>query len=324
MMRFRRSLASVFGVVSLCAASGLAAQDYPVKPVRILVGFAAGSATDTAARMLAQKLNESLGQPVIVENRPGAGGAITIEAIAKAPPDGYTMLMSAASITIQPAMRAKLTFDVLRDFSPVSVVVNGPFVLVVHPSVPARSTKDLVALARSKPGALNYASSGVGSSPHFAGELFNALAKVNTAHVPYKGSPEAALAVAKGEADFNFPSITGGRPLIQNGRVRAIAVSTAKRTALMPDLPTLHESGVPGYDRNGWYGLIGPAGLSGEVVNKLNAAIVKGVNTPEMKAAFFKQGLEPDTNTPQQFADLLRREVDQNVKLARAAGIAKE
>lgn len=166
----------------------------------------------------------------------------------------YTLLMSAASITIQPVMRATLSFDVLRDFSPVSLVVNGPFVLVVHLSVPARSANDLVALARSKPGALSYASSGVGSSPHFAGELFNALAEVKTAHVPYKGSPEAALGVARGEADFNFPSITGGRPLIQAGRVRPIAVSTAKRTALMPEMPTLHESGVPGYDRTGWYG----------------------------------------------------------------------
>ncbi|MBI1988491.1 MAG: tripartite tricarboxylate transporter substrate binding protein [Betaproteobacteria bacterium] len=324
MMRPRHYRASLLFFALLCAMSRLAAQDYPVKPVRILVGFAAGSATDMAARMLVPRLNESLGQPVIVENRPGAGGVIAIEAIAKAPPDGYTLLMSAASITIQPAMRTKLTFDVLRDFSPVSLVVTGPYVLVVHPSVPARSTKDLVALARSKPGALNYASSGVGSSPHFAGELFNALAKVKTAHVPYKGSPEAALAVAKGEADFNFPSITGGRPLIEAGRVRPIAISTAKRTALMPDMPTLHESGVPGYDRSGWYGLIGPVGLPKDVLNKLNAAIAKGVNTPEMKTAFFKQGLEPETNTPEQFADLIRREVDQNEKLARAAGIAKE
>lgn len=317
----RAFLAAAASLTFACAAS---AQDYPVKPVRILLGFAAGSGTDIAARMTAQKLSEAFGQPVVVENRTGAGGMIAIEAITKVAPDGYNLLMSAASITIQPAMRAKLPFDVPRDFTPVSLAVSGPFVLVVHPSVPARTTADLVALARAKPGVLNYSSSGVGSSPHFAGELFNALARVKTTHVPYKGSPEAALAVARGEADFNFPSITGARPLLEAGRVRAIAISTAKRSALMPELPTLHESGVPGFDRNGWYGLIGPAGLPGDVAAKINAAVVKGVNTPEMKAAFFKQGLEPATSTPEQFTELIRREVEQNLKLARAAGIAKE
>jgi tripartite-type tricarboxylate transporter receptor subunit TctC len=308
----------------MCAASTVGAQEYPVKPVRVVVGFAAGSGTDVAARMMAQRLSEALGQPVIVENRPGAGGVIAIEAIAKAPADGYTMLMTAASITIQPVMRSKLAFDVQRDFTPVSLVVSGPYVLVVHPSLPARSARDLVALARSRPGVMNYASSGVGSSPHFAGELFNALAKVKTTHIAYKGSPEAALAVAKGEAGFNFPSITGARPLIDGGRVRAIAISTAKRTALMPEMPTLHESGVPGYDRNGWYGLMAPAGLPKDVVAKLNAAIAKGINTPEMKAAFFKQGLEPQTGTPDEFAQLIRRELEQNASLARSAGIKPE
>lgn len=304
-----------------CAAS---AQDYPVKPVRIIVGFAAGSGTDIAARMLAQKLIDAFGQPVLVENRLGAGGVIAIEAIMKAPPDGYTLLMSAVSITIQPAMRAKLFYEVPRDFTPVSLVATGPFVLVVHPSVPARTTRDLVALARSKIGAMNYSSSGVGSSPHFAGELFNALAKVKTAHVPYRGSPEAALAVAKGEVDFNFPSITGARPLLEAGRVRAIAVSTARRTVLMPEMPTLHESGLPGYDRNGWYGLLGPAGMPRDVLTRLSGTISKSINTPEMKVALAKQGLEPETNTPEQFTELLRREVEQNIKLARAAGIEKE
>lgn len=319
-----RRATTLLAAATLAYACSASAQEYPVKPVRILVGFAAGSATDIAARMLAQKLNESFGQPVLVENRLGAGGVIAIEAITKALPDGYNLLMSAVSITIQPAMRAKLSFDVPRDFTPVSLVANGPFVLVVHPSVPARTTRDLVALARSRPGAMNYSSSGVGSSPHFAGELFNALAKVKTTHVPYRGSPEAALAVAKGEADFNFPSITGARALLEAGRVRAIAVSTIKRTALMPHLPTLNESGVAGYDRNGWYGLLGPAGMPKEVLTRLSGVISKDMNTPEMKAAFFKQGLEPETNTPEQFTEFLRREVEQNLKLARAAGIQKE
>ena len=317
-----RACAPALMIGLLCGAAQ--AQEYPVKPLRILVGFAAGSGTDMAARMMAQRLSESVGQPVIVENRPGAGGVIAIETIAKAPADGYTLLVTAASIMIQPVMRSKLSFDVQRDFTPVSLIVNGPYVLVVHPAMPARSTKELVALARAKPGALNYSSSGVGSSPHFAGELFNALAKVKTAHIAYKGSPEAALAVAKGEADFNFPSITGARPLIDAGRVRAIAVSTAKRSALVPEMPTLNESGVPGYDRNGWYGLLGPAGLPKDVVGKLNAAIAKGINTAEMRAAFFKQGLEPQTTSPDEFAQLMRSELEQNAAVAKSAGIVPE
>ena len=318
------SLKSTLAAASLALACAASAQDYPVKPIRILVGFAAGSGTDIAARMAAQKLSESFGQPVLVENRPGAGGMIAMEAITKAAPDGYNLLVSAASITIQPAMRAKMPFDVPRDFTPVSLVASGPFALVVHPSVPARTTRDLVTLARTRPGGLNYSSSGVGSSPHFAGELFNALAKVKTTHVPYKGSPEAALAVARGEADFNFPSITGARPLLDAGRLRAIAISTARRSALMPELPSLHESGVPGFDRNGWYGVLGPAGMPKEVSARLSAAVAKSVNTPDMRAAFFKQGLEPESNTPEQFTELVLREVEQNVKLARAAGIARE
>ena len=319
----RRAHRIVAATLLIIAASATA-QEFPSKPLRVLVGFAAGSGTDVAARMAAQRLSDALGQPVVVENRPGAGGVIAIETIAKAPADGYTMLMSAASITIQPVMRSRLSFDVQRDFTPVSLVVSGPYVLVVHPSMPVRSTQELVALARAKPGLMNYSSSGVGSSPHFAGELFNALAKVKTTHVAYKGSPEAALAVAKGETAFNFPSITGARPLIDGGRVRAIAVSTAKRSALMPEMPTLHESGVPGYDRNGWYGLMAPAGLPREVAAKVNAAIVKGINTAEMKSAFFKQGLEPQSLTPEEFGELIRRELEQNAAVAKSAGIKPE
>lgn len=309
---------------SAVIAGMVGAQDYPVKPVHMLVGFVAGSATDVAARMLGQKLGEAMGQQIVIENRTGAGGLIAIEAISKGVADGYTLLMTAASITIQPALRATLSFEVPRDFSPISRVVTGPFLLVVHPSVPAKSARDLIAIARSRPGRLNYASSGVGSSPHLAGELLNALAKIKTAHVPYKGSPQAVLAVANGETDFNFPSITAAQPLIDAGRLRALGVSTATRTALMPNIPTLDESGVAGYERNGWYGVIGPPAMPKELVIKLNAFVTKVVSTPEMKAAFFKQGLEPAATTPEQFGQLMQREVQQNTRLAREAGIGKE
>ena len=297
------------------------AQNYPSKSVRILVGFAAGGGTDTAARMVAQKLFESLGQPVVVENRSGSGGIIATEAVAKAAPDGYTLLMMAAADSIQPAVRLKMPYEIPKDFSPISLVVSGAFVLVIHPSVPARNVKELIAIARNRPGQLNYATSGIGSSAHLAAELMNFLAKTKTIHVPYKGVSQGVVGVASGEADMIFASVTAAQPLIDSGRLRPIAMSTAKRSALMPNMPTLHESGVPGYDRTGWYGMMGPAGLPRDVLTKLNASIVKAVNTPEMKAAFFKQGLEVETNTPEQFTEMIRREVEQNIKLARTAGI---
>ena len=311
--------------LAACSVAATAtAQSYPVKPVRILVGFAAGGGTDTAARMVAHKLNESFGQPVIVENRPGSGGIIATQAVAKATPDGYTLLMMAAADSIQPAVRAKLPYALPKDFSPVSLVVSGAYVLVIHPSVPAKNVKELIAIARSKPGSLNYATSGIGSSAHLAAELFNALAGVKTIHVPYKGVSQGVVGVAAGEADMIFASVTAAQSLIEAGRLRAIAMSTAKRSALMPNMPTLHESGVPGYDRTGWYGVMAPANLPRDVLMKLNTAIRSAVETPEMKAAFFKQGLEVETNTPEQFTEMIRREVESNIKLARAAGIKPE
>jgi tripartite-type tricarboxylate transporter receptor subunit TctC len=320
--------AGMTAAFAACIAFGFApavsAQHYPVKPVRMLVGFAAGGGTDTAARMVATELSKSLGQPVVVENRPGSGGIIATETVAKAPPDGYTLLMMAAADSIQPAMRQKLSYQLPKDFSPISLVVSGAFVLVVHPSVPAKNIRELIAVARAQPGKLNYATSGIGSSAHMAAELMNSLANVKTVHVPYKGVSQAVVGVASGEADFVFASVTSAQSLIDAGRLRAIAMSTAKRSALMPNMPTLNEGGVHGYDRTGWYGVMGPGGMPRDIVNRLNAAIVKAVNTPEMKAAFFKQGLETDTNTPEQFTEMIRREVEQNVKLAKTAGIRPE
>jgi tripartite-type tricarboxylate transporter receptor subunit TctC len=318
-------IVKAMAALAACSMAATAtAQSYPVKPVRILVGFAAGGGTDTAARMVAHKLNESFGQPVIVENRPGSGGIIATQAVAKAAPDGYTLLMMAAADSIQPAVRAKLPYALPKDFSPVSLVVSGAYVLVIHPSVPAKNVNELIAIARSKPGSLNYATSGIGSSAHLAAELFNALARVKTIHVPYKGVSQGVVGVAAGEADMIFASVTAAQSLIEAGRLRAIAMSTAKRSALMPNMPTLHESGVTGYDRTGWYGVMEPANLPRDVLMKLNTAIRSAVETPEMKAAFFKQGLEAETNTPEQFTEMIRREVESNIMLARAAGIKPE
>ncbi|MEO7727009.1 MAG: tripartite tricarboxylate transporter substrate binding protein [Burkholderiales bacterium] len=301
-------------------ASVACAQNYPVRPVRILVGFSAGGGTDVTARLLAQKLGEFLGQPVVVDNRPGSGGMIATEAVAKSTADGYTLLMVAAADVVQPALRAKLTYDLERDFAPISNVVIVPFALVSHPSVPARSVKELVALARAQPGKLNYASSGIGSSAHLSNELFNAMAKVKIAHIPYKGVAEGVTALASGQVDMIFGSFPATLPLYQAGKIRMLAVSTLKRTSVMPSLPTVDESGVPGYERYGWYGVIAPAGVTKDIIARLNAGIVKIVGMPDMRETFVRQGLDPQTNTPEQYAAFIHSELVQTAKLIKASG----
>jgi tripartite-type tricarboxylate transporter receptor subunit TctC len=321
-----RRLSLLAGALFVLAAPSPDAwpQAYPSRQIRFIVGFAAGGAADVTARMLAPKLADALGQPAIVENRAGSGGLIATEAVAKSAPDGYTLLLMPAADAVQPALRRKLPYDLERDFAPVSRVVTGPWFIVVHPSVPARSVKDLVALARAHPGKLNYASSGIGSSAHLANELFNAMAKVTIMHVPYKGISDGVTATASGQVDMIFASITAALPLLEARRVRALGVTTRERTALAPNMPTLHESGVPGYDRSGWYGVLAPVAVPREIVARLNAAIVKAVNTPEMKEAFNRQGLEAATTTPDGFATFIRNEVAQNIKVVKAAGIKVE
>jgi len=315
---------AVLAVQLALLAAPCAAQTYPAKPVKFMVGFAPGGAADITARALAPKLSEALGQQFYIENRPGAGGMLGTDAAAKSPPDGYTLLLMPAADAVQPAVRRKLPYDLLRDFTPVARVVNGPWFLVVHPSVPARNARAFVTLVRNNPGKLNYATSGVGSSAHMAAELFNALAKVSTVHVPYKGIVEGMTGVASGEVDIIFASIPSSLPLRNAGRVRALAVTTRERTPLAPDMPTLHESGVTGYDRSGWYGVLAPAGVPRDIITRLNAAIVKIVNAPEMKTAFMNQGLEPAPSTPAAFGDFIRSEIAANVKLVKAAGIRAE
>ena len=300
------------------------AQTYPVKPIRMLFGYTAGGAGDVGARLLAQKLSESIGQNVVVENRPGAGGAIADEAVAKAPADGYTLLYAAGSTTILPALRPKLPYNVERDFAPVSMVVITSFALAVHPSVPVRDVKGLIALARSQPGKLTFSTPGVGSSAHFAGEVFKMMTDVKMLHVPYRGAPEATTAVIAGEVDINFPSVTGALPFIASGRLKALAVSSAKRASTLPSVPTLNEAGLAGYERSGWNGVLAPAGVPKEIIARLNTAIVKAVNTPEMQEAFIKQGLDAQTGTPEQFAAFIRGQLAQNAKVVKFAGIKTE
>lgn len=290
----------------------------------MIVAYSPGGSNDFTARLFSQKLNELLGQPVVVENRTGAGGVIGIERAATSAPDGYTLLAFGASGTTLPAVRKKLPFDIERDLTPISLMATAPYVLVVHPSVPASNVKELIALARKQPGKLSYASSGFGSNINFTGELLKQLAKIDVLHVAYRGGPDSVVAVTTGEVDMTFPTLTSAQPLIIAGRLKALGVTTIQRSALAPSLPTLDESGMPGYDASGWVGLVGPAGLPKDVVGRLNAAAVKILNMPETKAVLNKQGLEPKTTTPEEFAALIRREISQNTKLARATGMKVE
>ena len=297
------------------------AQGYPTKPVRIIVGFSAGGGGDVSGRLLAQKMTAALGQPVIVENRVGAGGAIASELVAKSPPDGHTLLFEAGAFAALPALRSKLPFDTGKDFAPVALVVITAFALSVHPSVPVRDVKALIALARSRPGVLTFSSPGISSSAHLAGELFNMMANVKIRHIPYKGSPEAATAVASGEIDVGLPSVTAALPLLDAGKLRAIAVTSLKRSTLLPAVPTLDESGLRGYDRGGWNGMFAPAGTPREIVAQLNELINKIANTPEMTEALRKLGFETRTGNPDMLAKFVHNEMVQNAKLVQFAGL---
>ena len=321
MMRRLQLIGVVLACVCIVDAS---AQAYPVKPVRIILGTAAGGTGDISARMVTQKMAESLGQPMVVENRPGAGGAIADEAVARSQPDGYTLLYAAGAITTLPALRAKMPYDVERDLAPISLTVLTVFTLAVHPSVPVRDAQGLIALARARPGQLTFASPGIGSSGHLAGEAFAMMAGVKMLHVPYKGAPEASRGVVAGEIDVGFPSVTSALPLVNQGKLRVLAVSTLKRAAQMPSVPTLDESGLKGYQRAGWNGFFAPAGVPREIITRLNSVIVKSANAPEIKEAMVKQGLEVQTNTPEEFAAFIRNERAQNAKLVKFAGIKIE
>ncbi len=297
---------------------------YPAKPIKVIVGFAAGGASDVTARMLAPRLSAILGQPVVIENRLGSGGAIATEFVAKSAPDGYALLLMPAADAAQPAIRRKLPYDLERDFVPVTRIVLGPWVVVVNPSVPARSARELIALARANPGKLNYASSGIGSSAHITTELFSSMAQIKLVHIPYKGVSDGVVATAVGQADMIFASYPAAQPMMQVGKVRPLAVSIGKRWVIMPTIPTLDESGLKGFDRSGWYGMLVPAGTPREIVTRLNAVIGSIVNTPEMSDALRKQGLEPSTSTPEEFGAFIRNEVAQNMRIAKSAGIVTE
>lgn len=321
MKRYRLALAAV-----VVAAPGFAAaQPYPTKPVRLVVPFAAGGGTDLLARAIAQRLTESLGQTVIVDNRAGAGGVIGAEFVAKAPPDGYTLLMGTpGGMTINPNLRAKTPYDVARDFVPISLATISPFIVSVHPSLPAKSVKELIALLRARPGQLNYGSSGQGSVAHLATEQFKALAKVDLVHVPYKGSSLAVTSFIAGQLEVLFENQPTILPHIQSQRVRPLAVGTVMRSELLPQLPTMREAGVPEYECSTAFGVLAPARTPEAIVHRLHKEIAGALKSPEMKSSLAKQGLETVGSTPEQYATHLREESARYARLIKAAGIKLE
>ncbi|MEO7727521.1 MAG: tripartite tricarboxylate transporter substrate binding protein [Burkholderiales bacterium] len=302
-----RKLYSITAVLLLSVAAN--AQNYPAGPVRVIVPFPAGGGVDSAGRLLTTRLTESYGKSFVVENRGGANGNIGTEAVAKSPKDGYTLLFTGAGFVTNPGLYAKVPYDAVKDFEPISLMAFGPNVLVVHPSLPVKSVKDLIALAKAQPGAIGFAGSGSGSTPHLAGELFNTLASVRMVHIPYRGSGPAMIGLLSGETPVMFlPAINAG-PHIKSGRLRAIAVTSKSRLAAMPDLPTVAEAGLKGYESSQWYGVFAPAGTPEDILNSLNAQVVKIVQAPEMQQRLHDDGLVPAGNSRQQFAAYIRTEL---------------
>jgi len=308
----------------LCAAGGAAAQTYPAKPVRLLSGFPAGGANDYHARVLAQKLTELFGQTVIVENRGGAGGTIAADAIAKAAPDGYNLLMGFGSLAVTPSVYAKLPFDVLKDFTAVSLACRIQNVLVVPSALPAKNVQELIALARAHPGKMNYASSGTGATPHLSAEMFKALAKVDIAHIPYKGDTPAFVDLLAGQVDMMITVVQSTLVHIESGKLRPLAVTGLKRTASLPKVPTMQEAGLTGYELTSWFGVMGPANMPRDVIDRLNGAVVKAIAQKDVQEKFIAGGSEPESSTPEQFAQLIRDDVAKFARIVKAAGIVPQ
>jgi tripartite-type tricarboxylate transporter receptor subunit TctC len=299
-------------------------QSYPSKPVRIIVAFTPGGANDLIGRMVGQKLTENFGQTVIVDNRSGAGGNIGTDIVAKSAPDGYTLLLgSTGPHTINPHLYAKMPYDTLKDFTPVSLVASSSALLVLHPSIPANSVPQLLALAKTKGSRLNYASSGNGSSGHLAGELFKTMTGIQMTHIPYKGNGVAFTDLIAGQVDVMFANKPGSLPFVKMGKLKAIAITSRKRDPSMTDLPTVAES-VPGFEASTWWGVLGPAGLPKDIVEKLNAAIVRIVAAPEVKERLIALGADPISTTPEEFMNLIRAELPKYGKIVHVAGMKPE
>lgn len=317
-MRRFRSLAAVLALIGAHAL----AQGYPAKPIRLVLPYPPGGGSDTIARPLAQRLGEALGQQVVVDNRGGGGGAIGMEHAAKAAPDGYTIVMAlTAQLAVNPSLYRKLPYDPVKDFVPITLLAEGPYVLVVHPSVPVKTVKELVALARKRPNELAYASSGNGSGGHLAAELLKDMTGIEMLHVPYKGGGPALVDLISGQVQVLFSTWASGRGHIQSGRVRALAVSTAKRPKAIPHLPTVAEAGVPGYDAGVWYALLAPAGTPAAIVERLNREVLAVLKSREYAKLLFDAAIDPVGSTPEALGSYIRSEMAKWAKVVKSANI---
>ncbi len=316
----------IFVIALALVAAAAAAQTYPSKPVRLVSPYPPAGVNDLLARIIAPKLGEYLGQPVVVENRAGATGNIGADIVAHSPADGHTLLMGrAGNLSINISLMAKMPFDPVRDFAPITLVAATPNVLVVHPSLPVKSVKDLVALAKAKPGMINYATSGIGSPGHLAAELLNKSAGIKLVHIPYKGAAPALLDVVAGNAQLYFTSPASAMPFMPSGRLRMVAVASIKRSALLPDLPTVAEAGYPDFDVSSWWGVVAPAATPRDVVMRLHAEINRALALPETRARIAELGAEIVTsNTPEQFAAYIRTETVKWARLIREVGVKPE
>ncbi len=315
-------IAIALTTVFFCLAAG--AQAYPAKPIRMIVPTSPGGIIDIVSRLTGQKLTEVTGQIVVIENRAGASNNIGTEYVARAPADGYTLLAATLPLVVNPALFEKLPFNVERDFAPVSLVVSAPYVMVAHPSLPAKSVKELVALAKAKPGALSYSTGGSGTNLHIAAELFALQAGVKLLHIPYKGGGPALASVIAGEAALSFPSLGAALPQVNAGRLRAIAITSTQRSTLLPKVPTIAESGYPDYAFTSWVGLLAPAGTPFEIVAALNAHIVKAMRNPAVIERLAADGNEVVAGSPEQFAALIKTELARWAKVVRASGMKPE
>jgi len=315
--------AAVLMPIAICALP--AAAQYPAKPVRIVVGFPAGGPSDIVTRAIAPRLSDALGQPVVVDNRPGAGGVNATEQAARVPPDGYTLLMGTiGGLAVAMSLHPNRGYDTLRDFAPITQAVTVTNLLVVHPSVPAKSVKELLAIARARPGRLNYASSGPGTGPNLAGELLKLMGRVDIVHVPYKGSAPALTALLSGEIDINFENTLIVMPHVKSAKVRPLAVTGTQRSRLMPELPTIAEAALPGYSASGWYGLVAPAATPKDVVARVSAEVARILRAPEIMERLSGQGAEPVGSSPAEFGAFMRAEIEKWAGLVKAAGMKAE
>jgi len=319
-MRVRLALA-VLAAAFAVSPQLAAAQAYPGKPIRFIVPFAPGGGNDILGRVVAQKLHEAFGVPVIVDNRPGAGGTLGTDLTAKAPPDGYTILINNLSVAVNVTLYSKLPFDPLKDLQTISLVGRQPNILVVHPTLPAKSWKQLYALAKARPGQLSFSSGGVGSSSHLAGELLKVISGIDMVHVPYKGMGPALVDLISGQVQLSMSTMASALPHIRNQRMRPLAVSTGQRVAVVPDVPTLQEAGLRDYEHSTWYGLYVPAGTPRPSVDRLSAAVSKVVSSADVKQRFSTQGVEPASNSPDEFRSFLTAEIAKWAKVVKAAGL---